>query len=180
MGGLGQLVSALIAASEGVVPHWMWPAGLGVFVLVAAPSMLRNMRTDAARKLFRTATRLRAAERVAQEDEALRRVAGNRDGLVVLADLALQEGRPRIVPEVLAQLGALGGREPDLRRLHREVQGPQPATSMEAVLLVERLVEHGLLDEAERRLLAAIERWPTEPELLTLQRSLSERKAASA
>lgn len=169
MGGLGELVSALIAASEGLVPGWAWPVGLVALLVLAAPSMRRNARTNTARRLFRTATLLRAAERDAQENAALAAVVNNRDGLVVLADLALQEGRPRIVPEIVGRLRALRGREADVRRIEREQSGPQPATPLEAALLVERLLEAGVDSEAHRRLESALMRWPTDSDLVALR-----------
>jgi hypothetical protein len=168
VGGVGEFVRAIVAVSEGVVPPWAWAAGLAVVLLVAAPSIRRNLHTDTARRLFRTATRLPAGERAAQEDAALARVHHNRDGLVVIAELALNEGRPRIVPAALARLRELGGREPDVRRLERALLGPQPATPLEAALLVERLRGHALHGEAARRLAAALDRWPDDDDLRAL------------
>lgn len=165
MGGLGQLVSALIGATEGIVPHWVWPVALVLLLVIAAPSMRRNAQTDAARRRFRLAGRLLGAAREAEEDAAFASLAHNREGLVVLADLALAEGRRRIVPLALARLRELGGREAEVRRIERELHGPQPATALEAVLTVERFAAQGLHAEAERRLQTALRRWPDDPDL---------------
>lgn len=165
MGGLGQLVSAIIGASEGVVPHWVWPVALVLLLALAAPSIRRNAQTNAARRRLRTAGRLRGAEREAEEDAVFASVRDNREGLIVFADLALAEGRRRLVPDVIARLRELGGREVEVRRLQRELEGPQPATALEALLLLERLVGQGLRAEAERRHHAALARWPDDDEL---------------
>lgn len=165
MGGLGQLVSAIIGASEGVVPHWVWPLAFVLLLALAAPSIRRNAQTNAARRRFRNAGRLRGAEREAEEDGVFASVRDNREGLIVFADLCLAEGRRRLVPDVISRLRELGGREVDVRRLKRELEGPQPATALEALLLVERLVAQGLRAEAERRHQAALARWPDDAEL---------------
>ena len=168
MGGLGQLVQSLLALADGVVPRWVLAVALAVVVALIWPSVRRNSRTEEARKRFRTATRFAFEERVRREDEALAMVAGNADGLVSLADLALAEGRPRIVAAALAALIKLGKRPVEVRRLQRTIEGPQPATALEAVILVERLLAQGQLDEAARRLERARKRWPEDEDLVAV------------
>lgn len=165
MGGLGQLVQSLLALAEGVVPRWVLAVALAVVVALIWPSIRRNSRTEEARKRFRTATRFGFEERVRREDEALAMVEGNADGLVSLADLALAEGRPRIVALALASLVRLGTRPIEVRRLERTIEGPQPATALEAAILVERLLSQGQMDEAARRLERARVRWPNDEDL---------------
>ncbi len=150
------------------MPRWAWPVLLAVLVAAVWPSVRRNTRTEEARKLFRTATRLAYAARIAQEDAAVARVAGHALGLVAIADLALAEGRPRVVPGVLDQLRALGGATEHVRRIEAALEGPQPQSAMEAAIIVERLRAQGQADEAARRLDRALRRWPADPELTAL------------
>lgn len=168
MGGLGQLVNALVGLTEGLVPHWVWPAGLLVLAALAWPSVRRNTRTDQARKAFRTATRLGHDARLAQEDAAVDLVADHAEGLVALADLALAEGRPRVVPHIVARLRALGARPEHVRRLEAVLAGPQPQTALEAAIIVERLWEQGQAEEAVRRLERARARFPDDADLAAL------------
>lgn len=165
MGGLGQLVQSLLALADGVVPRWVLGLGLVAVIALMWPSVRRNSRTEEARKRFRTATRFGFDERVRREDEALAMVDGNADGLVSLADLALAEGRPRIVAPALAALARLGTRPMEVRRLERTIEGPQPATALEAAIVVERLLDQGQREEAVRRLARAQQRWPNDEDL---------------
>ena len=172
---LGQLIRSFADMTEGYVPRWAWPVMILVLAAIAWPSVRKNGRTEAARKLFRTAVRLPFAERVAQEDAAVTMVGENPDGLLSLADLALAEGRPRVVPGLVERLVATGKRVEEVRRLQRTLEGPQPATALEAVILVERFLAQGQTEQARLRLDKALARWPDDEDLARLQQETAGR-----
>ncbi len=165
MGGIGAMLSAIANASAGFVPRWAWGVGFAALALFLWPLVRRTARTEEARRRFRTATRLPHEARLAQEDSALAYIFDHADGLVVLCELAMAEGRPRIVPAAMARLRELGSRSGELRRIEAAFDGPQPRSALEAVILIEALLGQGVRDAALRRLQRALARWPDDADL---------------
>lgn len=168
MGGIGAMLSAIADVSSGFMPRWAWGAGFAALALLLWPLVRRTARTEEARRRFRTATRLGHEARIAQEDSAVAQVFDSADGLVVLCELAMAEGRPRIVPAALARLRELGTRGAEVRKIELAVDGPQPRSALEAAILIEALVTQGVRESASRRLERALARWPEDAELRAL------------
>lgn len=167
-GGLAGLVETLLGLVGLTLEPWMAPAALLFVVILAWPWIRLNLRTDEARRLLKQAARATGAERDRLEADALARVEGRPDGLVVVAETALAQGRAALARAAVDRLRATGKRPTDVRRIERTLEGPAPATPMEACLLVERLLGLGMVDEARARWEKARARWPEDPDLAAL------------
>ena len=144
MGGLAQLVEALVDLLGVRLEPWMAPAGLLCCIAIFWPLIRLNLRTGEARRLLRMAARERGDARARLEQQALALVRGRPDGLVVVATEALEQGRRALAAEAIAELRATRELLPQLRRLERALEPPLPAMPSEAALLVERMHAAGL------------------------------------
>ncbi|MFZ5475993.1 MAG: hypothetical protein ACOZNI_04400 [Myxococcota bacterium] len=169
MSGLGQLIASLVEATGGHLPAWGLPAFFVGLTVLAWPMVRRNDRTGKARKLLQAAAH--APDRDRLEAEALALVEGHPVGLVVVADEALKAGRKELAARALAALRRTGKRDVDALRIARDLEGPQPGTPMEAAIVVERLIEQGMKEEARERLGRWRRRWPQDEELAQLERA---------
>ena len=168
MRGLPGLVETVLDALGVHLQPWMAPLAVVAVFALAWPLLRLNLKTDNARRLLKRAARERGEAREKLEQEALS-LAGNRpDGLVVVANTALEQGRMALARQAMERLRATGKNLPALRRIERAIDGPQPATALEAALVVERLVQAGMTEEARGRLAKFRERWPEDPELRDL------------
>lgn len=177
MGGLGGLIDSLLRMAHVHLEPWMAPAVGLALALLLAPFWLRNQHTARARRVWSRARGAgSAAERARIEAEAIGLVEGNPDGLVSLADLAVADGRFEVARGLLARLRATGRRPVEVARLARTLEGDLPATALQVVIQVERLLEEGMTEPARALLDRALRRWPEHPEL----RALTERTDAVA
>src|SRR4051794_19493738 len=117
----------------------MAPLGVILLAILAWPLMRLNVKTDDARRVLKRAGREVGAEREKLEQEALALVGDRPDGLVVVADHAIQAGRMALAKVAMERLRETGKGLPEIRRLERAIDGPQPATPLEAALVLERL-----------------------------------------
>ena len=171
MRGLPGLVGNLLDALGVHLQPWMAPLAIVVLIAVAWPLLRLNIKTDDAQRLLKRASRERGEAREKLEREALELVGDRPDGLVVIANTAIELGRMALARQAMERLRATGKNLPTLRRIERAIDGPQPATALEAALVVERLVKAGMMDEAQERLRRFKERWPDDPELRDLGES---------
>lgn len=170
MGGLRQLIEVFTTMSGVRLQPWTAPAGLLVVIAVLWPWIRVNLRTGDARKLMLRASRERGAERQRLEAEALAMVGDRPDGLVMVAKEALEQGRKALAAQAVARLRVTAKRLPDLRKLERALEPSLPGTPGEAALLIERMLETGMDEEARARLTYARRKWPQDDELLALER----------
>lgn len=161
------------------LPPWAGAAAVFAVLLLALPWILRNRRTDLARRALRASDKLKGDERVAAERKALTMVAGHPMGLLVVAEEAHKLGRDGLARDAIAQLRATGKLVAELRTIERAVEGPMPATVDEAVLTIERLIDAGMRDVAAEKLARFQTRWPSEPELLAVGTRIYEGSEAS-
>ncbi|MDP2308448.1 MAG: hypothetical protein Q8P18_20685 [Pseudomonadota bacterium] len=169
MGGLRQLIEVFTTLSGVHLKPWMGPAGLLIAIAVFWPWIRVNLRTGDARKLLVRAARERGAARQRLEAEALAMVGTGPDGLVVVAKEALEQGRKELAAQAIVKLRATGKRLPDLRKLERALEPPLPGTPAEAAIVIERMLETGMRDEARARLAQARRKWPFDGELESLE-----------
>ncbi len=167
MGGMTEAVGQLLAAAGITLPPWAVPAFALALMVLLLPRLLRNMRTGQARKLLGRSRVAEGAEREAIEAQALALVAGHGPGLLGVAEEALRINRKPLARAAIAQLAQLPdlgpGLKRELRRLHAALQDDPLAkapTPEAVVILVEQLVENGMVAEAERKLAHARKRWP--------------------
>lgn len=166
--GLPELLSTLTTA----VPPWVLAVAVVALLPLVVPAWLRYVRGKQIRGRLRTAFReTREARRAALIDEAFS-LAGERPLLVVvLADAALAMGMRLVVQRAVERLDALGGPVADRRRLRRELKGEARAAGhpVEEVVVVERMLDEGLLVAARARLDEALARFPADAELIALR-----------
>lgn len=179
LGGIAQSVSRLLEAFGITLQPWMAPAVVLVLMVALLPLILRNMRTGRARKLLKEAAMVPGEQGRLLEQRALDLVGRQPLGLVAVAEEALRRGRTDLARQAIVHLGATGKARPLYRRLRAEIEGPLPASLAEMVIVVERLVDAGMLDEAARRLERARKRWPAAAELDTLDASIAEARQPS-
>lgn len=180
MGGIAKLLEGLVDILGVHLDPWVAPAALVGCVALFWPWIRVNLRTDDARKLLKRASRERGAEREKLEREALEMVAGRPDGLVVVAKEALEQGRKALAADAVAQLRATGKLLPQLRILERQLEPPLPILPSEACLLIERLLDTGMFEEARARTAQARRKWPSDEELEAMERRVAERAAAAS
>ncbi len=165
-GGITGILDSLLKIAGITLEPWQAPLVVVVLALLLSPFIFRNQNTGKARRVLgRLATATTAVERAAIESEALALVEGNADGLVSLADVALQRGRSELARACLARVGALGTRPNDVRRLTRALDGDFPVTVDEVVVRLDGQLAAGLTVAAEETLARAERTWPGHPAL---------------
>ena len=169
MGGIAQLINSLASLLGVHAAPWAAPAALVGSLVLFWPWIRGNVRTGDARKLLVNAARERGAERERLERQALELVKGQADGLVVVAEQAVAQGRTALATEAVEQLRATKTLLPQLRIHERKLEPPLPILASEAVIVIEKMLEEGLVEAARARLAQCRRKWPTDDELLTLE-----------
>lgn len=180
-GGMIEAVGQLMAAAGIHLPAWGVPAFALLLMAVMLPRLVRNMRTGQARKLLGRSRVLEGDARQAMEAEAMALVKGHGPGLVAIADEALRLNRRGLAEDAVAQLKATGELRSECRRLAKELAGDPlqgAPTSLAFALLVDNLIEGGLVAEAERKLAHARVRWPADPAVDGAAKRVAEARAA--
>jgi len=172
--GILDALASLLASVGIELPPWGMPVAALTVAAVLLPFVLRNMKTSKARKLLKRASILDGPRRQEAEAEALTLVHDSGPGLVAVADEALRRGRQAVARRAVERLAELGGQDKELRRLRQEMAPKMPASVTEMVLVVERFLDAGLVDEARVRLGRAERRWPRAPEWDALRGRLSQ------
>jgi hypothetical protein len=166
MGALRNLLDTLLTLFGIRLEPWVAPAVIIGGALVLSPLLFRNQSTGRARRILgRLATATTAAERAAIEAEAMALVEGNPDGLVVLAEAALDRSRTALARACLARLETLGNRPIDVRRLRRALDGDFPTTVDEVLVRLDAQRSAGLHVAAADTLERALRIWPDHPAL---------------
>jgi len=158
--GILDALASLLASVGIELPPWGMPVVALAVAAALMPFVLRNMKTSKARKLLKQASILDGHHRQSTEADALALVHDSGPGLVAVADEALRRGRHVVASQAIHRLAELGVEEKELRRLRLEMAPKMPASVTEMVLVVERFLDAGLVDEARVRLERAERRWP--------------------
>jgi hypothetical protein len=167
MGGLANLLKSITTMMN--LPPWAGPLIFFGLVGLSWPFVRVNARTDKARKMIKNASRERLAERERMEADALESVGNHPDGLVAVANQALELGRKDLAGKAVEKLRATGKNLPELRKLERALEPPLPGTPTEACVIIERLISTGMTAEAEARLAQALRKWPLDDDLEALK-----------
>jgi hypothetical protein len=96
-------------------------------------------------------------------------VGDNPEGLTVVAREALEQGRRDLAQRAVDKLRATGKNLPQLRQFERQLEPPLPATPAEACIVIERLLDTGMTDQAKTRWALARRKWPFDDELEALE-----------
>ncbi|GEM_PF-5160358 len=165
--GIGEALGALLALL-GLSPSPFVLAMAGLLVALAAlPFFLKVERQRKLRKLVAAAAEAPAADRAAARQAALA-AASSPVHWIVLAEEAHRRRVPKLAQAALAGLRATGRRRTDVRRLERRIEKRVPTTAEGEAAAIERLLEAGLWEEAERRLSNALQQFPRSESLADL------------
>jgi hypothetical protein len=152
-----------------MLPPWA-PAVFGVVIAMLGWPLFKASRARGrARRAMRSAAGERGAERERLEAEAITFVEGDANGLLIVADLALAQGRKELAARAAEKLRATGKLLHEHRRLLRQLEPPLPALPSEACIVIEQLLRTGLAGEARVRLDRARKKWPFDEELEALE-----------
>ncbi len=169
-GGLTGILDTVLRLVGVHLEPWHAPVAVVIAALLFSPFIYRNQSTAKSRRVMgRLAVATTAVERAAIEAEALALVTGNADGLVSLADIAVQRGRTELARTCLAQVRALGTRPAEVRRLTRLLDGDFPATVAEVEVRIDTQMAAGLEVAAAETLARAEQTWPHDAALARLR-----------
>jgi hypothetical protein len=160
-----------LAAVVGLGDQW-WGPGVVSLVVVGglSPILVRNQKTSRARRLLtRALAAVEPAERRALEEEAFHEVESNPQGLLMLADFALERGRTDLARRAADRLGALGKLPYERRRIEIRLEGDRPRDPAQAAARISLALQLGLAAEAQERLTWARARWPDDADLVELE-----------
>lgn len=163
MGGLANLLNAILEIlGLHLAPGRAAAAAVAIFVLLL-PWIWRSMRADEAVRILKRASHERREERERQETRALGTVKGNPNGLYLLAQEALRQGRNSLARQAAEQLKETGKLPHEHARLLIQMNGESPKTPEEAGIRAEKFLRAGQVEEAEQILSAGRRRWPDSP-----------------
>ena len=166
---LSQLASSL--------PAWaLWPS-LGVLALLAVPLWLRNVRIKQIRNAVRKLVTAEGDERQRWAERALELAGSTPFLLSTVVRESIKRSQLSLRDEGLKRLKATGKLTEDVREFELAFarEEPQPfAHPLEAIAVVERLVEDELPGKAAERLQAARRQFPTDRSLLELEQRLAQ------
>ena len=156
--------------SLGIPPQpWMLPACVLLLGALSWPLIRRTQRISSARKLVAEAQRSSGPERLALQDQVMTLVGSHPMGLVGVVEEALRRQQTDLARRALDALVETGKERIHAKRLHASVHGPPP-TSVEAELAaIERLLEADMGHQAAERLRRALQRWPEDERLASVQ-----------
>ncbi len=180
LGGIVQSLGALLASAGVHLPPWGVPVVVLAVVIALLPRIVATMETSRIRRMVQRSRGAADIERVELEQEALQLAGDDPNRLIAVADEALRARRPPLAQEAVDRLAAgTSALKPplkrELKRLRKELKpkDPMPADPVAAALVVERLIEAGLLDEARRRHARFVREWPADAELQRIGAALT-------
>ena len=170
-GGLSQVLSDIFNLLGIQVPWW---SGIAIGLVVAIlffPLFVKSTRAQRARKLLRNSG-IEISGTKEMEDRAIDMVKNDPHSLLSLASIAEKQKRYKLVGRILQQIPNPQSHKKEIRRLQSKIAPRGDLTPTSAAVIIESLLEEGFTQAAKNRFDIAIKRWPTSPELLTLQQSL--------
>ena len=174
MGGIANLLNAILEVMGlHLEPGTASVGALIVFVLLL-PWIWRSQRGDEAVRILKRASHERRVEREALESLALAKVAGNPNGLWLVANEALRQGRMQLARTAADQLRQTGKLFREWQLLMIQIEGELPKTPEEVAIRAERLLESGQVEQAEQLLSSGRQRWPQSPAWAEVERRRSE------
>ena len=170
-GGLSQLLSDIFGLLGIQLPWW---SGIVIGITVAIvffPLFLKSTRAQRARKLLhRSGVEISGTKEM--EDQAIEMVKNDSNALLSMASIAEKQKRYQLVARILNQIPNPQKYKKDIRKLRSKITPRGDLTPTSAAVAIEALLNEGLHKAAQNRFDIAIKRWPSAPELLTLQQSL--------
>ena len=174
MRGLGAAVKGIFTAMQAMgIPVWIPAVLVAALVWFIGPKIVASIESDRPRRIVKRALLEQGEEKAKVADVALKMAGTDAGALVAIAEEAINQGNTALAEQTVARIRATGLRKKDVARLEQVLMGPMPSSSIEAILLVERLIEGGMNGVAQEKVTRFLRKWPTEPELLALQAQLA-------
>jgi hypothetical protein len=171
VGAIAQLFRSLAA----VVPFPVLVAIVAVLVALAIPGMLRTAHTRQIRTGVREVARATSQDaRESREAAAIELTRGEPHLLFILADEAIRLNQRRLAERAVETLSQKGALPDEVARLKRALAPDlvPPAAAIEAYVEIRALHREGLTEPARKRLVEARARFPDDPDLADLERTL--------
>lgn len=167
MRGITDILSTLTL----LFPPWLLAALVVVVALYAVPAWYDGMREKQIRGLLRRRSRADGDLRQQLAQRATELAGTRARRVVVLATEAAKYGQHDLLRAGHAQLVAIGAHPADIRRVAALIRDEPKThgTALEACVVIERMLEEGMLDTAKDRLGLSLSRFPNDPELTALQ-----------
>ncbi|HHO51961.1 MAG TPA: hypothetical protein ENK18_14035 [Deltaproteobacteria bacterium] len=166
---IGQVLTSLI-------PGWAIPIVLGIAGVLAVPFWIESVRSKQIKGAVRRMVRADGPTRRQLAHRALSLAGQRRLRLIGLVQEAIRYGQHALIEEGLARLTSdpHGHRDAEALRARIRKPGQRFRDPIEASVRIEGLLQQELFVAASEQLDEALGRFPTDPELLHLQRRLSE------
>ena len=166
-------VSDIIVALQALLPPWAIALVVVAVAAVAVPGWLFSVRVKRMKGRVRRLLRADPQTRATLVEECFE-IAGDRPALLeALAAEALKMGHPDVRNRALELLESKGGgKEAAVIRQKFEKEKKAAVHPLQAIVVIERLMDEGMEDTARQRLAEALERFPKDPELLEIQQRL--------
>lgn len=148
---------------------------------IAVPTWINSIRTKQLKTRLRWHGRSHTdEERERWEAEAFELAAGKGRRLVSLADEALKLNQLLMFRRALDELKATEQCPADVERLEKATlkERPRYRHPVEAAVVIEKLIEQEMFDEARTRLVEAYGIFPGDPDLAALESALAEHSPA--
>jgi hypothetical protein len=164
-----------------LLPPWLFWTSAAAFLAVGLPTWWNVMRERQIAGLLRRAAAARGEQRDALILEAFRRAGRTPRRWAALARNATVRGLGTARATALTRLRELGGADDAARIEAAEAPAALPVGHPEeAAAAVERLIEAGAWDAAERRVAAALKRYPSHVSLRDMRARLDEARRSVA
>lgn len=177
MAGIAKLISPMLSG----LPPWAIGVVVALVAMIGLPIWLNGVRQKQIKGLIRRRQRAEGEERERLAEQALALADCKPGRLVVLATEAAKFQQLPLYETAMALLKAHGGHKDDLKRLSLLVKEPPKlhGSGLEAAIIIERLVDEGLLEAAAERYALASAKHPNDADLQAAGARLQAQQAQS-
>ena len=175
MGRFRDLIESIenILQSSGLdIPAWVIPVVLVAIAASIFPMFAQANNSSRARGILGRARMAEGQARKDMEQEALEMVRDDPIGLAVVVSASIQYGRIQLAEEALDLLRKSGKRPSDVKRLEALLYGPAPVSPEAESIAIQNFLDNGLKERVRERLKRALQSFPTDAELLEIERTL--------
>jgi len=173
MGAIGEIIGTI----SQFVPTWLLAIVGLALVFALGPGWVTGLRIKRVKALLRRTVRAEGSERINLQNQALELSLGRGEVLLALVREADKLNQPRLRDRALKKLARLGTHSDEVRKLSKPAdpgRDRQIGHPVEAMVLVERLLENGAIEAAREKLHEARRRFPDDPDLGRLAQQIHE------